>query len=209
MVAKGYRYHIPPFYTIPQDGQTDAVPESMRDHAWIPRMAASSAIHAIRMHAAAHSESEPVDSDSDVDIPGMAGATRSSSPVSTMQSAPSITFALTRRLRSLPLRTRHHQQAEMACSAPALVATAEPQRQGHLAGLLTSSPSISFSCALRCIRDCLSRSRSLVLLPSCVVWILGGRSSAPAGYYVATVWLDLQRPLTSPPSPMPAISFSS
>ncbi|KAI0826923.1 hypothetical protein BC628DRAFT_1495368 [Trametes gibbosa] len=76
------RYHIPPFYTVPIDGLTAPAPESLRNHAWIPRMRCKRSAIVPRLPRVQATALATEDSDSDVNIPSMDGYNRSSSPIS-------------------------------------------------------------------------------------------------------------------------------
>ncbi|KAI9064572.1 hypothetical protein FKP32DRAFT_1569691 [Trametes sanguinea] len=69
------RYHVPPFYTIPINGNIAAPPESMRAHAWLKRMQ-QQPIEARRVPVTEAADDE----DSDLEIP-TALYGRASSPV--------------------------------------------------------------------------------------------------------------------------------
>ncbi|KAJ8469947.1 hypothetical protein ONZ51_g8667 [Trametes cubensis] len=67
------RYHVPPFYTVPINGVTTSAPEKIRDHAWLPRMAASRAFTVVTQGAPRIGE------DSDIEIPDVDAISTASS----------------------------------------------------------------------------------------------------------------------------------
>ncbi|KAI0665773.1 hypothetical protein C8Q78DRAFT_1198967, partial [Trametes maxima] len=76
------RYHVPPFYIIPMSGQ--APPETMRSHAWLPRMRERPSI--IRQRAQPRASSTTSESSQSPDIPDTPRTSRSSSCASIMSS---------------------------------------------------------------------------------------------------------------------------
>ncbi len=72
------RYHIPPFYTVPLNGEIAEAPEAMRSHDWTGRMRAKRSAIVSRPP---HRFQTPDPDRSDVDIPEFADRTRSSPPV--------------------------------------------------------------------------------------------------------------------------------
>ncbi|EIW59064.1 uncharacterized protein TRAVEDRAFT_19598 [Trametes versicolor FP-101664 SS1] len=75
------RYHIPPFYTVPIDGETAPAPENLRNHAWIPRMRRKRSAIVPRPPRVQRTAPAAEDSDSDVNIPSIDRYDRSSSPI--------------------------------------------------------------------------------------------------------------------------------
>ncbi|KAH9855430.1 hypothetical protein C2E23DRAFT_723867 [Lenzites betulinus] len=73
------RFHIPPFYTVPIDGSIAPAPETMRDHAWIPRMRGKRSAIIRRQPERALPDEDTSGYDSDVNIPSVRG--RASSPI--------------------------------------------------------------------------------------------------------------------------------
>ncbi|KAI9063724.1 hypothetical protein FKP32DRAFT_1571400 [Trametes sanguinea] len=60
------RYHIPPFYTVPVDGNVVSAPERLRSHAWLPRMTAPRVV--VRRRSPSPGLNQE---DSDVEIPDL------------------------------------------------------------------------------------------------------------------------------------------